>query len=206
MKTSEKIDLISEGVFNVQCELKPVPKNKEVKAGKYSFKYAPLDAIVEYVVPLMQKQGLLFMQAVNADVLTTRILHKSGQWIESETHLNRDHANMQGFGGEVTYKRRYALSALLGIVSDDDNDVPHITARGALTDAMDGLSTRKQNMVADLAEVIKEKHNAGQEIGAYEEYLSLTDNEEIMALWGLLPSHVRTSIKKLAEADKLKGK
>jgi hypothetical protein len=205
MKTSEQIELVAQGVFAVQGELKAVPRSKEVKAGKYSFRYAPLDAIAEYIVPIMQKHGLLFMQAVNADVLTTRVLHKSGQWIESETHLNRDHANMQGFGGEVTYKRRYALSALLGIVSDDDNDVPHITARGALTDAMEGLSTRKQNMIVDLAETIKDKFNQGLEVGAYEEYLGLKDNEEIMALWGLLPSNIRSSIKKLAEADKQKG-
>lgn len=205
MKSSEQIELVAGSVFAVQGELKAVGRSKEVKAGKYSFKYAPLDAIVEYIVPILQKHGLLFMQAVNADVLTTRILHKSGQWIESETHLNRDHANMQGFGGEVTYKRRYALSALLGIVSDDDNDVPHITARGALTDAMEGLSTRKQNMIVDLAETIKDKFSQGLEVGAYEEYLGLKDNEEIMALWGLLPSNIRSSIKKLAEADKTKG-
>lgn len=205
MKTSEQIEIVAGAVFAAQGELKPVGRTKEVKAGKYSFKYAPLDAIVEIIVPIMQKHGLLFMQAVNADVLTTRILHKSGQWIESETFLNRDHANMQGFGGEVTYKRRYALSALLGIVSDDDNDVPHVTARGALTDAMEGLSTRKQNMIVDLAETIKDKFNQGLEVGAYEEYLGLRDNEEIMALWGLLPSNIRSSIKKLAESDKQKG-
>lgn len=205
MKTSEQIELVAGAVFAAQGEFKAVPRSKEVKAGKYSFRYAPLDAIAEYIVPIMQKHGLLFMQAVNADVLTTRIFHKSGQWIESETFLNRDHANMQGFGGEVTYKRRYALSALLGIVSDDDNDVPHITARGALTDAMEGLSTRKQNMIVDLAETIKDKFNQGLEVGAYEEYLGLRDNEEIMALWGLLPSNIRSSIKKLAEADKTKG-
>jgi hypothetical protein len=205
MKTSEQIELVVGAVFEVQGRLKPVQRSKEVKAGKYSFKYAPLDSIAEYIVPILQAHGLMFMQAVNADVLTTRIFHRSGQWIESETHLNRDHANMQGFGGEVTYKRRYALSALLGIVSDDDNDVPHITARGALTDAMEGLSTRKQNMVVDLAETIKDKFNQGLEVGAYEEYLGLKDNEEIMALWGLLPSNIRSSIKKLAEADKQKG-
>jgi hypothetical protein len=204
MKTSESLDKVTEAVFALQGELKAVPKTKEVKAGKYSFKYAPLDAIVEYIAPLMQKHGLMFSQAVNADVLTTRIFHRSGQWLESETFLNRDHANMQGFGGEVTYKRRYALSALLGIVSDDDNDVPHITARGALTDAMEQLSSRKQSIIVDLAEVIKEKFNGGQEIGAYEEYKSLNDNEEIMALWGILPSNIRTSIKKMAEADKQK--
>jgi hypothetical protein len=131
-------------------------------------------------------------------------MHTSGQWVESATFLNREHGSMQGFGGEVTYKRRYALSALLGIVSDDDNDVPKVTARGALTDAFDALSTRKQNMILDLAEIIKEKHSDGQEVAAYEEYQSLSDNEEVMALWSVLPSNVRSSIKRLAEADKAK--
>ena len=202
MKTSEQIDQITAALFALQGELQPIARSKVVKTGKYEFRYAPLDAIVETIVPLLQKARLVFVQAVDADVLTTRVLHESGQWIQSETMLNRDHANMQGFGGEVTYKKRYALSSLLGIVSDDDNDVPKITARGALTDAMDGLSTRKQNMIIDLSEVIKEKHADGQEIGAYEEYRALTDNEEIMALWSLLPSNVRSSIKKLAEADR----
>ena len=201
MKTSEQIDQITAALFVLQGELKPIARSKVVKTGKYEFRYAPLDAIVETIVPLLQKARLVFVQAVDADVLTTRLLHESGQWIQSETLLNRDHANMQGFGGEVTYKKRYALSSLLGIVSDDDNDGPKITARGALTDAMDGLSTRKQNMIIDLAEVIKEKHSDGQEISAYEEYQALTDNEEIMALLSLLPSNVRSSIKKLAEAD-----
>lgn len=202
MKTSDQINDITAAMFAVQGQLKPIARSKVVKTGKYEFRYAPLDAIVETIVPLLQQSGLMFVQAVDADVLTTRLMHTSGQWIQSETFLNRDHANMQGFGGEVTYKKRYALSSLLGIVSDDDNDVPKVTARGALTDAMDGLSTRKQNMITDLAEVIKEKHADGQEIGAYEEYRGLTDNEEIMALWSLLPSNVRSSIKKLAEADR----
>lgn len=204
MQTSEQIEKISQALFTLQAALKPITRSKIVKTGKYEFRYAPLDAIMDMLQPLMKESGLMVVQAVDADVLTTRLIHTSGQWLQSETHLNREHASMQGFGGEVTYKRRYALSALIGLVSDDDNDVPKVTARGALTDAFDALSTRKQNMVIDLAEVIKDKHSAGKEIAAYEEYLSLNDNEEIMALWSLLPSNVRSSIKKLAEADKTK--
>jgi len=202
MQTSQDIDKISAALFALQTKLEPIQRTKIVKTGKYEFRYAPLDAITEMLKPLMQQAGLMVVQAVDADVLTTRLLHTSGQWLQSETFLNREHASMQGFGGEVTYKRRYALSALLGIVSDEDNDVPKVTARGALTDAMDALSTRKQNMITDLAEVIKEKHAEGQEISAYEEYRGLSDNEEIMALWSLLPSNVRSSIKRMAEADK----
>jgi len=204
MQTSQDIDKLSAAIFAVQGELKPITRSKVVKTGKYEFRYAPLDSIMEIITPMMQRAGLVLIQAVNADSLVTRLMHTSGQWIQAETLLNRDHANMQGFGGEITYKRRYALSALLGIVSDEDNDVPKVTARGALTDAMESLTTRKQNMVTDLAEIIKEKFSEGLEIAAYEEYKGLSDNEEIMALWSLLPSNVRSSIKRLVEADKQK--
>ncbi len=204
MKTSESTDKIYPAIFALQQELEPFTRSKVVKTGKYEFRYAPLDAIMDGLKPLFNKNGLALLQSLDADALTSRLIHTSGQWVQSETFLNREHASMQGFGGEVTYKRRYALSALLGIVSDDDTDVPKITARGTLTDAMDGLSTRKQNMVTDVGEVIKEKFNAGQEIGAYEEYCAMTDQEERMALWGILPSNIRTAIKKMAEADRSK--
>jgi hypothetical protein len=124
MKTSSETDKIYPAVIAMQHSLEAIERSKEVKTGKYSFKYAPLDAIMDKVKPLFASNGLAVMQGVDADVLTTRLIHQSGQWVESETHLNREHANMQGFGGEVTFKRRYALSALIGLVSDDDNDAP----------------------------------------------------------------------------------
>ena len=124
MKTSSETDKIYPAVIAMQHSLEAIERSKEVKTGKYSFKYAPLDAIMDKVKPLFAANGLAVMQGVDADVLTTRLIHSSGQWVESETHLNREHANMQGFGGEVTFKRRYALSALIGLVSDDDNDAP----------------------------------------------------------------------------------
>jgi hypothetical protein len=124
MKTSSETDKIYPAVIAMQQSLEAIERSKEVKTGKYSFKYAPLDAIMDKVKPLFAANGLAVMQGVDADALTTRLIHSSGQWVESETHLNREHANMQGFGGEVTFKRRYALSALIGLVSDDDNDAP----------------------------------------------------------------------------------
>lgn len=199
MKTSAEIDKITQAVFNVQGDLKPIGRSKVVKTGKYEFRYAPLDSIMDYLTPLMQRNGLVLMQAVDAETLTTRIMHTSGQWIESETHLNRDHANMQGFGGEVTYKRRYALSSLLGIVSDDDNDAPRHKPTG---ETFDNLTPRRQNFIADLAEIIKEKKSDGNEWGCFEEYSSVEDQEERIALWSLLPSDVRSLIKKLADEQR----
>lgn len=205
MQTSESIDKISPALFRLQSKLKPIVRTKVVKAQKYEFRYAPLDSIMEMLQPLMIEAELMVAQAVDADVLTTRILHTSGQWIQAETHLNRDHANMQGFGGEVTYKRRYALSALLGIVSDEDNDVPKVTGRGACEDALAALPQRRQNFLMDLAEIIKEKQKDGNAWGAFEEYSGLSDQEERVAIWAILPSDVRSSIKKLSEESRTKG-
>ena len=137
MKTSSETDKIYPAVIAMQNSLEAIERSKEVKTGKYSFKYAPLDAIMDKVKPLFASKGLAVMQGVDADVLTTRLIHQSGQWVESETHLNREHANMQGFGGEVTFKRRYALSALIGLVSDDDNDAP--AAKGPRIGARSGI-------------------------------------------------------------------
>lgn len=204
MQTSNDIDKISQALFELQTKLKPITRSKVVKTGKYEFRYAPLDSIMEMLQPLMNGAGLMVCQAVDADVLTTRLLHTSGQWLQSETHLNKDHANMQGFGGEVTYKRRYALSALLGIVSDEDNDVPKITGRGACDEALAALPQRRQNFLMDLAEVIKEKHTDGNEWGAYEEYSSISDQEERVAIWAILPSNVRSAIKRQSESNKPK--
>jgi hypothetical protein len=139
MKTSTETDKIYPAVIAMQHNLEAIERSKEVKTGKYSFKYAPLDAIMDKVKPLFAANGLAVMQGVDADVLTTRLIHQSGQWVESETHLNREQANMQGFGGEVTFKRRYALSALIGLVSDDDNDAP--AARGPKISVRQGIGS-----------------------------------------------------------------
>jgi hypothetical protein len=199
MKTSDQTNEIYPAIFAMQKALTPIKREKVVKTGKYEFRYAPLDSIMEKLSPLFSANGLALVQGVDQDFLTTRIIHTSGQWIESQTFLNRDHANMQGFGGEVTYKRRYALSAMVGLVADEDNDVPRIKSTDG---SMESLSTRRQSFLADMAEIIKDKHADGNEYGAYEEYVQITDQEERVALWSLLPSKVRTSLTNLNKTER----
>jgi len=57
-----------------------------------------------------------------APVLVTRIIHTSGEHIEGEFPLVcKDPNDPQKLGSAVTYARRYALSAALGITADDDD-------------------------------------------------------------------------------------
>lgn len=90
-------------------------------------KYATLADILNEVRPVMAKHGLSFIQIPSGDgsmvVLTTLILHESGEWIEPDPIFMRvEKPTAQGIGSSITYARRYALSSILGVASEDDDD------------------------------------------------------------------------------------
>lgn len=93
----------------------------------YSSKYTPLDALIDHVKPVMKKNGLYFAQEVCSDdngigVITT-IFHTSGEYMQSAPFsMGVSKKDPQAYGGAITYARRYALSAMLGIASNSDDD------------------------------------------------------------------------------------
>lgn len=55
-------------------------------------------------------------------MVTTTLIHESGEWMEFPSLvLKADKATAQGAGSAITYARRCALSAVLGILSRDDD-------------------------------------------------------------------------------------
>lgn len=207
MKTSEQTDQIFQALFRTQQTLTTLKRDKQVtvkhqSGTSHTFKFAPLDSIMEVLKPIFDKAQLGLIQAVDMDCLTTRVFHVSGQWIESETFLNRQQANMQGFGAEVTYKRRYALSALLGIVTDEDGDAPRISATKGI---LENLPQDRQSVIVDSAEYIKDQWELENEWGAYEAYVDFQGDERT-ALWSLIPSKIRTKITKMGIEERAKDK
>lgn len=90
-------------------------------------KYATLGDVLNEVRPVLAKNGLSILQMPSGDgglvQLTTLIMHSSGEWIETEPIIMRpEKPNAQGIGSVLTYARRYSLSAILGIASEDDDD------------------------------------------------------------------------------------
>ena len=65
------------------------------------------------------------------------------------------------------------------------------------------VSKDRKNIIADVAIAVQDRFEASDLIGAYEEYLGIHDQEEKVALWALLPSNVRSALKKHGES--LKG-
>lgn len=94
----------------------------------YGYQYADLPAIFKVINPLMKKHGLGFTQLVNDEGLKTIVFHvESGETIESITVIPKSVElkgmnDFQVLGSAITYIRRYALSAILGLVTDKDTD------------------------------------------------------------------------------------
>lgn len=125
METSESIKNISKALLQFQKEVKN-PANTAYNPFHKS-KYAPLNEILNDVRPLLGKNGLSVIQSPGGDgnnvEVTTFLLHESGEWIKSDPLVLRaDKATAQGAGSAITYARRYALTAMLGISSEDDDD------------------------------------------------------------------------------------
>ncbi|MGI6405521.1 MAG: ERF family protein [Syntrophaceticus sp.] len=125
MKTSSENKNIINALISFQKEI----NNPKVTAVNpyYSSKYVPLSCLLDHVKPLLVKHGLAVMQIPGGDgktvSVTTLILHTSGEWLEADPLvLPLAKPDPQGAGSAITYARRYALSAVLGIASDDDDD------------------------------------------------------------------------------------
>jgi hypothetical protein len=97
-------------------------------ASHNSYSYADLADTVEVAKPVLLQHGLSVSQMPGlqdgVDVLTTRLLHKSGQWLEDSMRLFLAAEDPRSHGSAITYARRYAYASIIGIVADVDDDVP----------------------------------------------------------------------------------
>jgi ERF superfamily len=90
-------------------------------------KYATLSAIIDAVRDILAKYDLAFSQnpknSGNMDYITieTIIMHSSGETIKSEFSLPVLKKDAQGVGSAITYARRYALTSILGLGTEDDD-------------------------------------------------------------------------------------
>lgn len=120
MITSETIDLISSAVVDLQAEICNV-KSESTNPFFHS-KYADLATIIKETRPLLSKHGLALVQGCNGNILTTRLIHKSGQWMESNLELSVPKwIDPQKVGAAITYARRYEQAAMLNIAQTDDD-------------------------------------------------------------------------------------
>ena len=93
----------------------------------FKSKFASLDAIMAAVRPVLTKHGLAISQHPTAlesgmPALRTILLHTSGDKYQDIMPLAVDKPGPQALGSALTYARRYAVLAVLGLVADEDDD------------------------------------------------------------------------------------
>lgn len=119
-----KATLLS-ALFQVQKECPIVKKSADNPF--FKSKYADLPAVWDAVKGLMVAHNLLVTHQTETkeghDYLKTTIHHvPTGESISSESRLHLQKPTSQEYGSCVTYMRRYAISALLGLVTENDDD------------------------------------------------------------------------------------
>lgn len=94
--------------------------------GSYKFDYTDLTGIFEALQAVYKENGLMVMQNAytedNFICVETMLLHESGEWLKSKPISAIASKDMQEMGGQVTYMKRYSLSALSGISTEKDDD------------------------------------------------------------------------------------
>ena len=95
---------------------------KDATNPHFKSKFTSLDNIIATIRTPLSKCGLAFAQFPDGDGLTTILTHTSGEWIKSTANLKLVKQDPQGQGSAYTYARRYALSAILGLATDEDDD------------------------------------------------------------------------------------
>ncbi len=128
---SPQVEKLSEALAKAQGQIRNPTKNKKVivrtkTGGTYEFEYADLAAIIDAVKKPLADNGISYVQLLEQSEdgkyrLRTQVMH-AGQWIVSLTPLLVQEQGSQAFGSALTFMKRYALSGLLGVAADSDDD------------------------------------------------------------------------------------
>lgn len=223
MKTSESQKAIASALFEARKEYPSIAKTREGQAGNRKFKYAPMEDILDIIGPVLEKHMLLVTQPVQGHSVITRVEHiPSGEWREAVMPVNEEHANMQSYGIELTYRKRYAIQGVLGIITEEDTDGAGsqkrkgrdhtevrndngtlrgpgaVSAAAEIADAWARQADQQRiseldNFALDLIEAFQ----GGKGMAAAKAYYGLSDNEEKTYVWNQLKaeSKLRTFLK-----------
>ncbi len=180
MNTSTTIKEIAAALVAFNSECPEVVFDKENKF--LGNKYATLGAILKTIRQPLAKNGLTVFQGLTSKGLTTRIIHNSGEWIETTAPMiqpgdEKGKSAAQVYGSIITYMRRYMVTAALGIVSDDDNDAQPMQPKKKAFEL-----PKKSEAVLNVRRLVVQafgKYEAGDKAEVQAELSAIRDSENI---------------------------
>ena len=147
---SNQIDNLAAALSKAQAVIENVSKDKK----GFNYKYADLASCLTAVKKPFADNGLSVSQLVSQDmngkqILITLLIHESGQWLKSifavENVVMKQCNSLQQLGAGLTYARRYAFSAIVGL-SQEDDDAQSIRKGNSLQEKDEDLTVVKEFM------------------------------------------------------------
>lgn len=155
---SEKITNLAKAMLKVQQQLRPALKDSYNDFTKS--KYATLNSVMDACSEALIDNGIWVTQypvPTEGDGqlgLVTKLIHaESGEWQESLIVMPLVKSDPQAYGSALTYARRYGLSSMIGLVTEDDD------ANAACKDSFDLQKPRiadikpRQDVMTDLPHI-----------------------------------------------------
>ena len=177
MNTSEQINELAKALASAQAEIKN--PQKDALNPHFKSRYTDLAGGLDAVRPVLAKHGLAIVQSTSMDgemmMLTTRLMHASGQWIESVYPVARFPAQHQQIGSALTYSRRYSLFALAGVAGTDDDDDGNDASKEKIAPVVKDIKSPSDL----LAEGYAHAENGPEALKAWWQGLSAADRKAI---------------------------
>lgn len=181
MKSSEETNELALALCLAQGQMGGAVKDSSNPFFKSS--YADLTSVIKAIKQPFADNGLSYTQfPVSSDIgvgVATRLMHVSGQWVESEFVLPIVKQDPQAAGSAITYARRYALQSIAGIPTADDD------AESAMLRSEQTKTQEYQDMIVDLlpsVKAIKDGIATNDYSTANEAWKELSDTEKQL-LW-----------------------
>ena len=136
MPQSATIGKLAEALAKAQGALKIAAK--DAANPFFKSKYADLASVWEACRDALSKNGLSVAQhtdgaTVETMVMFTTLMHASGEWLTGSYPIKPVKMDPQGIGAAITYARRYSLAAMVGVVSDEDDDAEASVGRAKVS-------------------------------------------------------------------------
>lgn len=123
MNKSDTILELAKALSKAQSEMGGAVK--DANNPFFKSKYADLSSVIRVIKEPFANNGLSFVQFPICDGLSagveTILMHESGEFLQSDYMLPLAKKDPQGSGSAITYAKRYALQAMAGIPSEDDD-------------------------------------------------------------------------------------
>lgn len=189
---SETIGELAKALSNFQGIVQQPKLNKTVTVktktgGSYNFKYADLGACMAAAAPALKENGLAVIQTIQGQILVTTLSHLSGEFINSQLPLNQNtlfSTEFQSIGTMITYLKRYAYCAILGLVADEDDDGN--AACGNQVEYNNGKQAASKPAAQSGAGSSKSGINGAQLKGFINDMNAKESIDELMAYWSSL--------------------